>query len=164
MCKEIKRLTLLSECHHLSKTDRDAIIFLLRETGNIKVEPDKGFDGFDFSKWPSIPSKDMIRDWVKTRKSNRKSIITQTFIDSCVSHLDILNKLNISTDHAISFAAKGGWQGFKSSWVLKEIEREKSNIEESKIKSPESEQDYLDLILNGRITHISQIKGYRKAL
>ena len=90
MCKEIKRLTALSECQHLNKTDRDAIIFILRETGNIKVEAENGFDGFDFSSWPNLPNKNIIRDWVKTRKSKGKSIITQTFIESCAKQLIVL--------------------------------------------------------------------------
>lgn len=159
MCKEIKRLTLLSECTHLNKTDRDAITFILRETGNITVEPDKGFDGFDFSSWPEIPNKNMIRDWVRTRKSKGKSIITQTFIDSCAIHLQNLNKAQISVDMAISFAASDGWQGFQANWVLKEIEKNTSSVkaEDKSNDLPKSTAGWVGLIVKKQVTHRSQI-------
>lgn len=164
MCKQIKRLLLLSECPHLNKTDRDAITFLLRETGNIKVEPEKGFDGFDFSSWPEMPDKNLFKDWIKTRKSKGKAIITQTFINHCSEHLLFLAKKDISVNRAISFAANDGWQGFQSNWVLKEIEKNKTPEKEYEGKHPKSEQDYIDLIMTGKITHISQIKNYKHVM
>lgn len=118
MCKEIKRLTLLSECPHLNKTDRDAITFILRETGNIKVEADKGFDGFDFSSWPAIPDKSIIRDWVRARKSKGKCIITQTFINSCAREFHDLDKEGVEVNSALPYAVNGGWEGFKCKWVI----------------------------------------------
>lgn len=126
MCKEIKRLTELSQCPHLNKTDRDAITYLLRETGNIVVEVSKGFDGFNFSSWPDMPSKTLIKDWVSTRKSKGKTVITQTFIDSCAQSLHSLKKQGVTVDESITYASNGGWQGFREKWVLDEKEKEKS--------------------------------------
>lgn len=127
MCKEINRLTKLAECPHLNKTDRDAIIFILRETGNIKVEANKGFDGLDFSSWPTIPDKNIIRDWVKARKSKGKCIITQTFINSCSKPLYELGMEGVEVNSAIAFAANGGWEGFKFKWVMNAINDVKVN-------------------------------------
>lgn len=153
MCKEIKRLTLLSKCQHLSKTDRDAITWAIQLIEPPVVEPDKGFDGFDFSSWPEIPDQALFTDYVKARKSKHGLIMTQAWVNTAAPHMQTLVQNNVSVNHAIQMAASNGWQGLKSSWVLKELQEDSAPIEQEEITT----RNVMSKIKIGNITAISQI-------
>lgn len=156
MCKQIKRLTELSQCHHLNKTDRDSINWAIYQIQPPEVLPEKGFDGFDFSSWPSVPDKKLIDDWSKTRKSKGKPIITQSFIESCTNHLLYLKEKNISVNQAVAIAANSGWQGFKCNWVIKEIEENKI-FTGSSLELPNTPAGWVKRVQKKMVTHRNQI-------
>jgi len=154
MCKEIKRLTLLSKCTHLSKTDRDAVTWAIQQIAPPIVEPDKGFGGFDFSKWPEIPDQALFTDYVRARKSKHKLIMTQAWVNSAENQMKTLAQKNIGVNTAITMAAKNGWQGLMAKWVINAIE------EESEPTGDDEEittHNVMGKIKRGNITHISQI-------
>jgi len=154
MCKEIKRLTQLSKCTHLSKTDRDAVTWAIQQIAPPEVEPEKGFDGFDFSKWPEIPDQELFTVYVKARKGKHGLIMTQAWINERVPHMQTLAQSNVSVNRAIQIATSNGWQGLKASWVLKEI---KEDMETTGDDEEITTRNVMGKIKRGNITHISQI-------
>lgn len=161
MCKQIKKLTELSQCYHLSKTARDAITWAIALIQPPEVEPDKGFDGFDFSLWPAIPDKKIFKELIKSRKAKRGVIMTQAYIDSAARHMHILKDLDITPDQALTVSAMYGWTGFDSEYIVKYFEKTSTSIDKDKQKT---EQDYIREIMAGKVTHISQIKGYKNIM
>ena len=85
MCKELKRLKQLEKCQHLNKTDRDALSWAIQQLAPDEVEPEKGFNGFDFSGWPCLPSPHLWDQVVKARKAKKKVITNQALVDSVAS-------------------------------------------------------------------------------
>lgn len=155
MCKEIKRLTQLSKCTHLSKTDRDAVTWAIQQIEPPVVEPDKGFDGYDFSSWPAIPDRALFTALIKARKSKHGLNMNQPWIDERAPHMKTLAENNVSVDRAIRMAASKGWSGLKSNWVLKEIQEdiEPSESDDTVI----TRANVMSKIKTGVVTHISQI-------
>jgi len=121
MCKELKRLTELSQCKHLNKTDKDAITWAIYQIKPPEVAPDKGFDGFDFSLWPYVPDKKLFNDLIAARKAKHKVIMNQAYINSAAPHMQQLTSTGIPIGKALEVATIGGWQGFKASWVINEV-------------------------------------------
>ena len=153
MCKEIKRLTLLSKCTHLSKADRDALVWAIQQIEPPTVEPDKGFDGFDFSSWPEMPDQALFTDYVKARKSKHGLIMTQAWIKQAAPHMHTLAQSSVSVRFAIEMAASKGWQGLKSNWVLKEIQEDAGPTEEEETTT----RNVMSKVKAGSITSIRQI-------
>jgi len=153
MCKEIKRLTLLSKCTHLSKTDRDCITWAIQQIAPPEVEPEKGFGGFDFSSWPEIPDQALFTEYVKARKSKHGLIMTQAWVNERVPYMQTLAQNNVSVNRAIQMAASKGWQGLKAAWVLKEIKEDMEPTGEDEITN----QNIKAKIKSGNVTHITQI-------
>ncbi len=153
MCKEIKRLTLLSQCTHLSKTDRDALVWAIQLIEPPVVEPDKGFDGFDFSSWPEMPDQALFTDYVKARKIKHGLIMTQAWIKQAAPHMQTLARNSVSVRFAIEMAASKGWQGLKSNWVLKEIKEDLEPADKEEITT----RNVMSKIQNSTITSIKQI-------
>jgi hypothetical protein len=153
MCKEIKRLTELSNCRHLSKTDRDACTWAIQQIKPPVVAPDKGFDGFDFSSWPEIPDQALFTDYVKVRKGKHGLIMTQAWVDERVSHMQTLAQNNVSVNRAIQMATANGWQGLNAQWVLKAIKENMEPTGEDEITN----QNIKAKIKSGNVTHITQI-------
>jgi hypothetical protein len=153
MCKEIKRLTLLSKCTHLSKTDRDACTWAIQQIEPPIVEPEKGFDGFDFSSWPELPSQERFAELILSRKEKHRIIMTQSYIDSAAPHMHKLKEKNIGVNTAVSIAAKNGWQGFLSKWVINAIEEESEPAGEEEITI----HNVMPKIMSGAITSIAAV-------
>jgi hypothetical protein len=153
MCKEIKRLTELSNCRHLSKTDRDACTWAIQQIEPPIVAPDKGFNGFDFSKWPEIPDQALFTEYIKARKFKHKLIMTKAWVDSAENQMKILAQKNIGVNVAITIATKHGWQGLMAKWVINAIEEESEPAGDEEITN----QNIKAKIKSGNVTHITQI-------
>lgn len=161
MCKELKRLTDLSQCMQLSKTARDACTWAIYQIEPPEVSPDKGFDGFDFTSWPVIPDKKVFTELVKARKAKKKVIMNQAYIELAGPHLHELVKSNVTVNEALKIATIGGWQGFKANWILNEI---KANDIVDKTEHATS-KDYVELVKSGVITAVNQIPAeYRMTI
>ena len=155
MCKEIKRLTQLSKCTHLSKTDRDSITWAIQQIEPPVVEPDKGFDGFDFSSWPEMPDQALFTDYVKARKSKHGLIMTQAWINSALQHMQKLKESGVAVNRAIEVATANGWQGFKAQWILNELQSDSEPVGEEEIAT----HNVMSKLKAGTITSIKQIPG-----
>ncbi len=125
-----------------------------------EVNPETGFDGFEFVSWPSVPDKKVFNDLTKARKAKKRVIMTQAYIDSAGPHLHELAKHNLTVNEALKVATIYGWVGFKANWILKEIEADTA-IAESEPKTP---KDYVELVKSGAITAISQIPNQHRKM
>jgi len=151
--KEIKRLTELSNCTHLSKTDRDALKWVLHQVAPEEVAPDKGFDGWNFETWPSIPNEAAFSELIKARKSKHKVIMTQAYIDSAAPHLQELARHGVSVSESVRMATNNGWQGFRAKWVLNSLEEDKN----PQVLEIRTVQDAWQQIKSGAITKASEL-------
>lgn len=159
--KELKRLTELAECKHLNKTDRDAITWAIYQIEPPEVSLETGFNGFEFSSWPSVPDKKIFTDLVAARKAKKKVIMNQAYINSAAPHLHELSNNNVTVNEALSVACVHGWQGFKATWVMNEIESNNIVVEEE----PKTTKDYFNLIKSGAITSVTQLpREHRKMI
>jgi len=153
MCKELKRLMLLADCTHLSKTSRDAVTWAIQNLSPEQAETETSFGGWDFQSWPSVPDKRVFEDLIKARKAKKKVIMTQAYIDSAGSHLHELVNNDITVNQALNVATIGGWQSFKASWVINEIGKQEQagSIE---IKTP---SDAIRAVNEGSINRFMDI-------
>lgn len=151
MHKEIKRLTLLSKCPHISKTDRDACTWAIQQIEPPVVEPDKGFDGFNFSSWPSMPDQKIFTELIKSRKAKTGCIMTQAWIKQVAPTMKILQDGGITVNQACEVIAANGWQGLQAKWVIDNFEVELD------VKDDISINNVMGKIKRGEITSISQI-------
>jgi hypothetical protein len=143
----------MSKCTHLSKTDRDACTWAIQQIEPPIVAPEKGFDGFDFSSWPNMPDQTLFAELIKSRKEKHKIIMTQSYIESAAQHMHKLNHGGVAVDRAVQVASSKGWQGFKASWVLNELESDEEQVGDEEITT----HNVMSKIKRGNITHISQI-------
>lgn len=159
MCKEIKRIRDLSQCKHLSKTDRDCLAWALQKLSPDEVSPDVGFDGFDFSQWPNIPSKKVFDNLVKARKTKHRLIMTQSYIDTATPHMHELNAASISVDQALKIATNSGWSSIKANWVINVVDKQPEVTKE--IKTP---HEFIALVMKKQITNINQAPKHVRLL
>jgi hypothetical protein len=153
MCKEIKRLTLLSKCTHLSKTDRDALTWAIQLIEPPIVEPDKGFDGFDFSSWPSIPDKSLFGDYDRVRKKKHGTLMTQAWVDTVSHHLIQLAGVNIGVNQALEVATASGWRVIKFDWVKNQLQGDSDQVGDDEITI----NNVMPKIMSGAITSIANV-------
>lgn len=153
MCKEIKRLTELSNCRHLSKTDRDAVTWAIQQIEPSIVEPEKGFGGFDFSSWPELPRKSVFDEYDKVRKKKHSTLMTQAWINTVAQHLIQLRVVNISVNQALEVATASGWRVIKFDWVKNQLQGDSDQAGDDEITN----QNIKAKIKSGNVTHITQI-------
>jgi hypothetical protein len=153
MCKELKRLVQLSECVHLNKTDRDSLVWAIQNLSPEKPETETSFGGWDFSTWPSVPDKKVFAELIKARKAKKSVIMTQAYIDDASLHLHELLGYGLTVNESLKHAVIGGWQGFKASWIIKELQSNTS-VGDSSISA---ESDVLSLLKQHKLTSIDQI-------
>ena len=77
----------------------------------------------DFSSWPSMPSEQVMADWLAHRKF-KKSIVTQTVIENFGSQLTEASKNGVSVDVCLSECITRNWQGFKAEWLINNNQRQ----------------------------------------
>jgi hypothetical protein len=154
MCKEIKRLTLLSKCTHLSKTDRDACTWAIQQIEPPIVEPDKGFDGLDFSSWPELPIKSVFSEYDKVRKKKHGTLMTQAWVNTVSHHLIQLSGISISVNQALEIATASGWRVIKFDWVKNQLQGDSESSTDDDVIT---KLNIKAKIKSGNITHITQI-------
>jgi hypothetical protein len=154
MSKELKRLISLAECKHLSKTDRDALLWAVQNLSPEEAPTETSFDGWDFSQWPSVPDKALFCELIKSRKAKKKVIMTQSYINSAAPHLHELSKAGVTVNQALSVASSFGWQGFRASWVTNELQSEQVDLNNLNGKAP---NEIMTLIKSGQITNFNDV-------
>ena len=70
----------------------------------------------DYSSWPTMPSTQVMADWVAARKAKRAPI-SQTVIDQFGNELHKAAALGYSVDQCLAECITSGWQGFKAAWI-----------------------------------------------
>lgn len=76
----------------------------------------EGKNGYDFSKWPSLPSEEIMKGWFAMRKK-KKADVTQIVIDSLGTKLTTAVNAGYSVDECLTEAIERSWTGFNSSWM-----------------------------------------------
>lgn len=70
----------------------------------------------DYSAWPTMPSAQVMADWVAARKAKRAPI-SQTVINQFGNELHKAAALGYSVDQCLAECMTSGWQGFKAAWI-----------------------------------------------
>lgn len=70
----------------------------------------------DYSAWPTMPSAQVMADWVAARKAKRAPI-SQTVITQFGNELHKAAALGYSVDQCLAECITSGWQGFKAAWI-----------------------------------------------
>jgi len=76
----------------------------------------KSLDDIDFSRWPSLPTKETMQQWLKVRKS-KKATNSQIAMDDVCSQLIAAHEDNTSAEDCIRFAVAKSWAGFNYQWI-----------------------------------------------
>jgi hypothetical protein len=71
----------------------------------------------DFSKWPSLPSEQVFKDWLAIRKQ-KKAKLTQTAINRLAPHLVKAVAAGCSVDDVFELCASRCWIGFEFDWLV----------------------------------------------
>jgi hypothetical protein len=89
---------------------------------NKTVNTYAGFDvgQFDFSKWPEMPSDQVMASHMAMRKKN-KYPLTQDSVDRIGNQLAKAKVFGLTVDGCIGQATESCWRGFKAEWVLNKI-------------------------------------------
>jgi hypothetical protein len=76
----------------------------------------KSLTALDWSSWPTMPSAQVMADWVAARKAKRAPI-SQTVIGQFGNELHKAAALGYSVDQCLAECITSGWQGFKAAWI-----------------------------------------------
>lgn len=74
--------------------------------------------GFDFSKWPAVPTETIFNDWIAMRKKMKLSV-SQTVINGLGKELNTAAAGGLSVDYCLTEWVIAEWRSFKAEWVLK---------------------------------------------
>jgi len=81
-----------------------------------KKQTKKKANGFDYSSWPELPSKQVMDDWV-TMRNRQKANVTQTVVNRLGSKLTRAVANGYTVDECLSEVVIRNWRGFDSSWM-----------------------------------------------
>lgn len=70
----------------------------------------------DYSKWPSLPDEQKLKDWKQVRRT-KKAAITQTALDTIGKELAKAQSLGFSVNQCFEQMISSSWQGFKAEWM-----------------------------------------------
>lgn len=70
----------------------------------------------DYSCWPSMPSEQVLSDWLAMRK-RLKANVTQTVINRLSKQLRLASENGISVDDCLSECVVRNWRGFEYEWM-----------------------------------------------
>lgn len=80
-------------------------------------------NGIDFTQWPSLPTEETMRQWLKVRK-NKRATNSQIAMDLIRDQLALAAEQGCDAEECIRFAVGRSWSGFKVEWVANEQFRE----------------------------------------
>lgn len=78
--------------------------------------PKKPEQELDYSCWPSMPSEQVLNDWLAMRK-NAKATTSQTVITTFGEELTNAVQAGYSVDQCLSECITRNWRGFKLNWL-----------------------------------------------
>jgi len=105
----------------------------------------------EFVDWPSVPDKTVFKELTNALYSKHKLRMSQAYIDTVAPHLNILVKNDYTLNEILKICTSKGWKTLMSNW-----------FEDKKVKSSvnivaTTPDQYINLILEGQISHVSQI-------
>ncbi len=78
--------------------------------------------GLDFSSWPSMPSQQVMDDWLAMRKTKRASV-SQTVISRFGKQLQLAGVDGLTVDDCLGECIERNWMGFKAEWMTNQNNR-----------------------------------------
>lgn len=97
----------------------------------------------DYSSWPSLPSKQVMSDWLALRKQKR-SPITQTVVNQFGKQFVEAAKHGLSVEDCLTECVTRGWAGFKCEWLLNSRSTTPKHNLSIQAYSADSTNDYSD--------------------
>jgi uncharacterized protein YdaU (DUF1376 family) len=73
-------------------------------------------NALDYGCWPSIPSDQVLKDWLDMRK-RLKANVSQTVINNFATEFNKAAGFGYSVDQCLSEAVTRNWRGFKFDWM-----------------------------------------------
>lgn len=70
----------------------------------------------DYSGWPSMPSDQVMQDWLAMRKAIKASV-SQTVINTFGAELSLAVQHGFTVDQCLSQCITRNWRGFKFDWI-----------------------------------------------
>lgn len=70
----------------------------------------------DYSGWPSMPSDQVMQDWLAMRKAIKASV-SQTVINTFGAELSLAVQNGFTVDQCLSQCITRNWRGFKFEWI-----------------------------------------------
>lgn len=70
----------------------------------------------DYSGWPSMPSDQVMQDWLAMRKAIKASV-SQTVINTFGAELSLAVQHGFTVDQCLSQCITRNWRGFKFEWI-----------------------------------------------
>lgn len=156
MCKEIKRLTDLSQCQHLSKTDRDALKWALQQIDPETIAGDNVIGNLCFDDWASKPSAATAKDFITYRKA-KGAPLTQSAVNLMSGHIEKGLSNGKDADYILGYAMEKGWRSLKWSWIAKDLGEDAQSLDKGTVA------DYWNLIKTGAITKVSELPSNIRA-
>jgi len=98
--------------------DQEATTIQEGKEGKEGKEKDIKKNGLDYSSWPSLPSQQVMADWLTLRK-RLKADVTQTVINRLGPKLTAAMDQGYSVDDCIGACIEHNWKGFDVSWIEK---------------------------------------------
>lgn len=84
----------------------------------------------DFTSWPSLPSEQIMTDWLAHRKS-KKATVSQTVINNFGKQLHIAVNQGLTVDECLSECITRNWTGLKAEWLNKSGTTKKQAIRQT---------------------------------
>lgn len=100
---------------------RDSDASTTRESGRKegkegKEGKGKSRESLDYSKWPSLPDEQILKDWHEMRK-RKKADVSQTVINNFAKQMTLAKSNGFSVDDCLSECITRSWVGFKADWM-----------------------------------------------
>lgn len=75
---------------------------------------------FDFSSWPTLPSPQVLSDWLQLRRQ-RRAPVTPTVLESFGAELHLAADMGFTVDDCLRKCCNRNWQGFEAAWLEREL-------------------------------------------
>ncbi|AUR96793.1 hypothetical protein NVP1232O_59 [Vibrio phage 1.232.O._10N.261.51.E11] len=72
----------------------------------------------DYSSWPSMPTEQVMNDWLALRK-RLKANVSQTVINRFAKEFQKAAQYGFTVDHCLTECVAKGWRGFEADWIMK---------------------------------------------
>lgn len=101
---------------HSERNAKHKPLNIKQETVNKKQITTSRASALDYSRWPSIPSDQVLKDWLDMRK-RLKANVSQTVINNFTTELNMSDQAGYSVDQCLSECVTRNWRGFKFEWI-----------------------------------------------